>query len=206
MRYVKTIDRAATSCNEKQGFAAPVRLTAAASVTKLRKSPSRGLDVTIAPMPQLRSIPHPVLTAPPRVKGARSDPQKFAVDVKASRIDGRGAFAAEAIPARRKIGEIRGEAVSVREARRRAKGVERIMIVELSDRRAIDASNSTDPLRFTNHSCQPNAVLRIRQGRVEFYAMRDVKPGEELTVNYGETHHEGKLRCRCGAAGCVGRL
>ena len=157
-------------------------------------------------MPQLRSVTPPVPATPPRIKGQRSDPQKFAVDVKASRIDGRGAFAAEAIPARRKIGEIRGEAVSVREARRRAKGVARIMIVELSDKRAIDASNSTDPLRFTNHSCQPNAVLRIRQGRVEFYAMRDVSVGEELTVNYGETHHEGRLRCRCGAPGCVGRL
>ena len=152
----------------------------------------------------------PGMSAPrattPRAKGVPSDPQKFAVDVKPSRIDGQGAFAAEPIPARRKIGEIRGEAISVREARRRAKGVARIMIVELSERRAIDASLSQDPLRFTNHSCAPNAVLRIRQGRVEFYAMRDVAPGEELTVNYGETHHEGRLRCRCGAPGCVGRL
>ena len=80
------------------------------------------------------------------------------------------------------------------------------MIVEVSDRRAIDASASTDPLRYTNHSCQPNAVLRIRQGRVELYAMRAVEAGEELTVNYGETHHEGRLRCRCGAAGCVGAI
>ena len=135
-----------------------------------------------------------------------ADPQKFAVGVQPSPIDGQGAFAAEAIPARRKIGEIRGEAISVKEARRRAKGRARIMIVELSERRAIDASLSADPLRFTNHSCQPNAVLRIRQGRVEFYAMRDVRVGEELTVNYGETHHEGKLRCCCGAANCVGRI
>jgi len=157
-------------------------------------------------MPQLRSMPSTPAEPAPRVKGQRSDPQKFAVSVQPSRIDGQGAFAGEAIPARRKIGEIRGEAISVREARQRAKGVARIMIVELSDTRAIDASRSTDPLRFTNHSCQPNAVLRIRQGRVEFYAMRDVKPGEELTVNYGETHHEGKLRCRCGAPGCVGRI
>ncbi len=150
----------------------------------------------------------PVLTPLPAAPtaAARSGPQKFAVRVGPSTIDGQGAFAGEAIPARRKIGEIRGEAISVREARRRAKGVARIMIVELSDKRAIDASQSTDPLRFTNHSCRPNAVLRIRQGRVEFYAMRDVARGEELTVNYGETHHEGKLRCRCGAPGCIGRL
>ena len=124
----------------------------------------------------------------------------------ASRIDGQGAFAAEAVPARRKIGEIRGEPISVREARRRAKGALRIMIVELSDKRAIDASRSVDPLRFTNHSCQPNAVLRIRQGRVKFYAMRALAPGEEITVNYGPTHHAGKLACRCGAGGCVGSL
>ncbi len=155
-------------------------------------------------MPKLEQTTRPEPSA--RVRGQPADPQKFAVAVRASRIDGQGAFAAEAIPARRKIGEIRGEAISVREARHRAKGVARIMIVELSDKRAIDASHSTDPMRFTNHSCQPNAVLRIRQGRVEFYAMRDLAVGEELTVNYGETHHEGRLRCRCGAPGCVGRL
>jgi SET domain-containing protein len=150
--------------------------------------------------------PPPSTPAEPRRKGVPADPQKFAVDVRASRIDGRGAFAAEAMPARRKIGEIRGESLSVREARRRAKTMERIMIVEVSHTRAIDASQSTDPLRFTNHSCQPNAVLRIRPGRVEFYAMRDIAVGEEITVNYGETHHEGRLRCRCGAPGCVGAI
>ncbi len=161
-------------------------------------------------MPRLQTLPAALEPAPAttakRVRGVPADPQKFAVNVRKSRIDGQGAFAAEPIPARRKIGEIRGEAISVKEARRRAKGVARIMIVELSERRAIDASQSTDPLRFTNHSCQPNAVLRIRQGRVEFYAMRDVAVGEELTANYGETHHEGKLRCRCGAPACIGRL
>ncbi len=135
-----------------------------------------------------------------------ADPQKFVVAVQPSRIDGQGAFAAEAIPARRKIGEIRGESVSVKVARQRARQQQRIMIVEVSERRAIDASQSADPLRYTNHSCRPNAVLRIRQGRVELYAMRDVAAGEELTVNYGETHHEGRLRCRCGAEGCVGAL
>jgi SET domain-containing protein len=150
----------------------------------------------------------PIATLPPAApaRGQRGDPQKFAVVVQPSRIDGQGAFAGEAIAARRKIGEIRGESISVREARRRARGAARIMIVEVSERRAIDAALSNDPLRFTNHSCRPNAVLRIRQGRVEFYAMRDIAPGDEITCDYGETHHEGRLACRCGAPGCVGRL
>jgi uncharacterized protein len=132
--------------------------------------------------------------------------QKYAVDVRESAIDGHGVFAAEGIPARAKIGEIRGEAISVEEARIRATRHERIMIVELSARRAIDFTKSADPMRFTNHSCQPNARLCIDNGRVEFYALRVIETGEELTVDYGETHHDGKLACRCGAAGCRGAL
>ena len=126
--------------------------------------------------------------------------QKYAVRVARSRIDGFGVFAAEPVPARRKIGEIRGESISVREARRRARGRERIMIVEVSDTRAIDATLSADPLRFTNHSCAPNAVLRIRQGRVEFYAMRDIAPGEEISFNYltSEWDMAAPFTCGCG--------
>ena len=132
--------------------------------------------------------------------------QKFAVEVRPSAIDGQGAYAAEAIPARLKIGEVRGESLSVRDARIRATRSERIMIVEVSDKKAIDFSKSADPMRYTNHSCQPNARLCIRQGRVEFYALRAIAPGEEITVDYGPTHHEGRLACRCGAPGCAGWL
>ena len=132
--------------------------------------------------------------------------QKYAVRVQPSRIDGLGAFAAEPITALRKIGEIRGESISVAQARIRATRSERIMIVEVSDKTAIDFSQSADPMRYTNHSCRPNARLCIRQGRVEFYALRAIAPGTEITVNYGPTHHEGRLVCQCGALGCVGRL
>ena len=132
--------------------------------------------------------------------------QKFDVFVRRSEIDGHGVFAAEMIPPRLKIGEIRGEAITCAEGRRRAATLHRIMIVEISPRTAIDASKSTDPMRFTNHSCQANARLAIIAGRIEFYALRAIAPGEEITVNYGETHHEGKLRCRCGAPNCIGAL
>ena len=132
--------------------------------------------------------------------------QKYDVFVRKSEIDGHGVFAAEMIPARLKIGEIRGEAITCAEGRRRAASLQRIMIVEISPRTAIDASKSTDPMRFTNHSCQANARLAIIAGRIEFYSLRAIEPGEEITVNYGETHHEGKLRWRCGAPNCIGAL
>ena len=145
-------------------------------------------------------------SAPPSEKDFRSPGDKFALAVGPSTIDGHGCFAAEPIPARRKIGEIRGEPLTVKEARLRAKSQRRIMMVEVSARTAIDASQSTHALRFTNHSCRPNADLRIVQGRIELYSLRDLAAGEEITANYGETHHEGRLRCRCGAPGCVGRI
>lgn len=132
--------------------------------------------------------------------------QKYAVEVRPSPIDGQGVFAAEPVPARRKIGEIRGEAIDVEEARIRATRSERIMIVELSPRRAIDFTRSADPMRYTNHSCAPNARLSIENGRVEFFSLRDIATGEEIVVHYGPTHHEGRLACRCGAPGCSGSL
>ena len=157
-------------------------------------------------MARLSTRPSPEPEPPAEPPPGRPAYRKYDVAVHKSRIDGFGAFAAEAIPPHRKIGEIRGERISVAEARRRAEGLQRIMIVEVSAKHAIDASRSADPMRFTNHSCQANARLQIRDGRVEFYALRAIAPGEEITVNYGETHHEGTLACRCGATGCIGWL
>ncbi|HEX5356100.1 MAG TPA: SET domain-containing protein-lysine N-methyltransferase [Aquabacterium sp.] len=139
-----------------------------------------------------------------------ADPQKFKVTVGPSQIDGQGAFAGEPIPDRRKIGEIRGEFVDMRTARARAREAERstgrIFMVAISDKRAVDATHSTDPLRFANHACDPNMVLKVQQGRVAFYALRDIAEGEELTARYGSTHHAGRLRCQCGAPNCIGRI
>ncbi len=160
-------------------------------------------------MPRLLPCPPPgpaADNAPAPADLDRPAYQKYAVSVRASAIDGQGVFAEEAVPTRRKIGEIRGQAISVEDARIRATRSERIMIVELSPRRAIDFSLSSDPMRYTNHGCQPNARLYLGNGRVEFYALRDIAAGEEVTVDYGQTHHQGRLACRCGQPGCRGAL
>jgi SET domain-containing protein len=137
---------------------------------------------------------------------ARPSYQKYEVTAAPSGIDGMGAFAAEPIPARRKIGEARGEAISTETARIRATRHERVMIVEVSPYEALDLRKGHDALRFANHSCAPNARFQIRQGRVEFYALRDIAAGEEITVDYRSTHHEGARLCTCGAPNCKGRL
>lgn len=127
-------------------------------------------------------------------------------EVKPSTIDGKGVFAAEPVRARQKLGELRGILISRKEARRRARMTRRIAIVEFDDGLALDASGVDECFRYVNHSCSPNTYLRRIAHRVEFYALRAIAPGEELTCDYGETHHDGALRCRCGSEGCRERL
>ena len=128
----------------------------------------------------------------------------FPLEVKASRIDGKGAYAFKAIPARRKLGNMGGEIISVREARKRVKQMKRVSMVEFGDGRALDASVNPNDLRYINHSCDPNTYLRVCYSKVEFWSLRKIKKGEELTCDYGETHHDGKIPCRCGAHKCRG--
>jgi uncharacterized protein len=130
----------------------------------------------------------------------------FNFQVRRSRIQGRGLFALSAVPARRKLGELGGELISQREARRRARVSDCITIVEFGDGTALDASRTGTYFKYVNHSCEPNTFMRLYRGRVEFYTLRRVEAGEELTCDYGETHHDGKLACRCGSERCRGRL
>ena len=79
------------------------------------------------------------------------------------------------------------------------------MIVELDGSKALDVEGGNE-FKYINHSCSPNTFMRVYRGRVEFYTLRRVRGGEELTCDYGETHHEGRLACKCGSTNCAGRL
>ena len=123
------------------------------------------------------------------------------LEVRASRIHGKGVFARKRLAARRKVGEFMGELISIREARRRAKNAAVVTIVEFEDDKALDVASDLC-LRYVNHSCAPNTYLRRANRRVELYTLREIRPGEELTCDYGETHHDGTLPCQCGAEMC----
>jgi len=119
-----------------------------------------------------------------------------------SAIQGQGLFSLRGIRSRRKLGEMFGERISIAEARKRAKASNRIVIVEISSRAAIDGSVDGGPFQFVNHSCDPNLYLRVAHGRVEFYPRKTIRAGDELTCDYGQSQHEGRLPCRCGASNC----
>jgi SET domain-containing protein len=119
-----------------------------------------------------------------------------------SSIQGKGLFTNVALHARQKIGEFTGERISLREARKRAKGAKRIAIVEVSDTVALDGTRRGGPFSFINHSCDSNVFIRIAYGRAEFYARKNIDAGDELTCDYVSSHHDGQLPCRCGSGKC----
>jgi len=131
----------------------------------------------------------------------------FPIEVKKSKVAGKGAFALKAIPAKRKLGNMAGEIISYKEAQRRVKqqhAGELLMVEFDNDPVALDASINRNALSYINHSCDPNTYMRRAYRQVEFYSKRPIKKGEELTCDYGETHHDGKLPCKCGAKNCRG--
>jgi SET domain-containing protein len=134
-------------------------------------------------------------------------PLRYDIIVKKSKIAGRGAFALQDIPAKRKIGNMSGQIISFRKARHRVKlhPKKAILMVEFDNAPiALDASINRNELSYINHSCRPNTFLRRAYRRVEFYSLRPIAKGEELSCNYGATHHNGKLPCKCGAPNCKG--
>jgi histone-lysine N-methyltransferase SETD1 len=118
-----------------------------------------------------------------------------------SRIEGTGVFAGTEIPRRVKIGEVTGELIPIRVARIRAEGRSRICLVDVSDKLALDCTKG-NVLRHLNHSCDSNAYLRISRNRVEVYARKDIRRGDEITVDYGESPHGGGMKCACGQRYC----
>jgi SET domain-containing protein len=131
----------------------------------------------------------------------------YPVKTAKSKIAGTGAYSMTDIPARKKIGNIDGEIISYREAQRRVKlqpGNVLFMVEFDNDPIALDASVNSNELRHVNHSCEPNTFMRRAYQMVEYYALKNIKKGEELTCDYGETHHEGTLPCKCGAKNCRG--
>jgi uncharacterized protein len=122
-----------------------------------------------------------------------------------SRLHGYGLFANADLPARRKLGEMSGHYVKLPEARKLVESLPVIQLVELGPRLALDCRDGND-FKYLNHSCKPNAYLRIYRKSVEIYALREIKKGEELTVDYGVTPHKRGMLCHCGADKCRGTI
>jgi SET domain-containing protein len=73
-------------------------------------------------------------------------------------------------------------------------------LVGLDSRWTIDGSPRTNLARYVNHACTPNAEALIIGRRIWIYAIRAIKPGDEITMHYGKEYFEQFIEpvgCRC---------
>lgn len=69
---------------------------------------------------------------------------------------------------------------------------------------------SFHPYSYMNHSCNPNVIVKHKSmAKSEFYAMRDIKKGEELTYDYGANALDAfdnpawkRFKCNCKSKKC----
>jgi uncharacterized protein len=129
----------------------------------------------------------------------------FRLRIAPSKIHRWGMYAAEPIPARRKVIEYTGERISRRETKKRAERALNYLFT-LDKYWTIDGSVNGSGAQFINHCCEPNLVARIVQGHIIYVALRDIKRGEELTVDYHFDKDVERVPCGCGALNCRGTI
>ncbi|HTO24121.1 MAG TPA: SET domain-containing protein [Spirochaetia bacterium] len=73
-------------------------------------------------------------------------------------------------------------------------------LFEVNSKWIVDGKGRENISRYINHSCRPNCVPRTRGMRILIYARRSIKPGEELTYDYGKEYFDELIKpkgCRC---------
>jgi len=81
-----------------------------------------------------------------------------------------------------------------------------LRICEVNSHWSLDGSRGGNGTHYINHSCAPNAFMQILYDHILFIALRDIEPGEEITIDYESTLHSDDKRCICGARTCRGTI
>jgi uncharacterized protein len=125
-----------------------------------------------------------------------------ALAVMKSPLHGFGCFATLRFPKNSPIAEYAGERITHAEAMRRMRvpGVKRIS--ELEADCYIDGSVEGNVTQYINHSCEPNADAFIIDGFMIIFALQDILPGDEITVDYLNSFDEDHSVCQCRTASC----
>ena len=109
---------------------------------------------------------------------------------------GLGLFTESAIPKGACIIEYVGRLVSKEESETSKSKY----LFEISKNKTIDGKPKWNKAGYINHSCRPNAESEIHKGRVFILAMKNIKPGEEISYDYGKEYVDEHIKpfgCRC---------
>ena len=112
---------------------------------------------------------------------------------------GLGLFAAAPIKKKTFIVEYRGRRLTTEQADKlQARGNR--YLYEINSRWTVDGTSRNNLGRYANHSCRPNAESHQLNGKVIIRAIRNIKPGDEITYDYGTDYYKNVItpsRCKC---------
>ena len=129
------------------------------------------------------------------------------LEMRKSRIHGRGVFARRDIPAGTRLIEYVGLPVS------KNKSAELCLkqnsyLFTVNGASDLNGKVSWNPARLINHSCEPNCEANLDENdRIWIFSIKPIARGEELTFNYGYSLEDFmNFPCRCGAPTCAGYM
>ena len=141
-----------------------------------------------------------------------------------SAIHGNGVFATAPIKKGEPVVEYKGKLITHAEADDQLHAdvsTGHTFLFTLNDEWIVDANVGGNVARWINQSCEPNCVPYVhehpggdrRKDKVIIEALRAIKPGEEITYDYGlifdEEYTDELLNtwaCRCGSPKCRGTM
>ncbi|MEN6623710.1 MAG: SET domain-containing protein-lysine N-methyltransferase [Smithella sp.] len=139
------------------------------------------------------------------------------IQVRQSKIHGRGVYAIRPIKAGDTVLEYKGKIITWRKALalhpHDPSQPNHTFYFHLDDRHVIDGNQNGNWARWINHSCEPNLEAEQDGLRVFLKALRDIDVGEELVFDYAlmiEGRKTAKVRkehaCFCGSPTCRGTM
>ena len=114
-------------------------------------------------------------------------------------LTGLGLFATRPIKKKSRIAEYTGRRLGIDAALKAEKSGNRYLY-EVNSKITIDGARHGNIARYFNHSCNPNCDTFIRDRRVFIRTLRNIKPEEELTYDYGRDYLKnviGLNNCLC---------
>ena len=111
---------------------------------------------------------------------------------------GLGLFTLVEIPPGKRLIEYVGPVVTAGEVARRGGRY----FFEIDEHYSVDGSARENKARYLNHSCRPNAEAFVTGRRIWIWSQKNIKAGEEITLDYGEVYFDNYIRpkgCRCAA-------
>jgi len=81
-------------------------------------------------------------------------------------------------------------------------GLDSRYLFEINERWTIDGSSRRNRARYINHSCRPNAEAYFVKHVIKIRAIRNIKPGDEITYHYGRNYFTAFIKdigCKCAA-------